>query len=136
MKRIGPAGVAVAAAIGILATSCSSGPNEVPSAWIRDTYEYGYVNGTGGYVASSGRPEKVAAAINDNTAAAERLTSGGMVFLRYEDDMVAVSPHESGSFIDIDDYEDGYNRYRSHVGGIWPAPGSKGFRGGGPGSGK
>lgn len=136
MKRIGPAAAAVTAAVGILATGCSSGPNEVPSEWIRDTYDYGYVSGIGGYVDSSDKPQKVADEIDGNTAAADRHADGGMVFLRYEDDMVAVKPHKSGSFIDVDEYDDGYDRYRSHVGSIWPAPGSKGFRGGGPGSGK
>lgn len=136
MKRIGPAAAAVTAAFGMLATGCSSGANDVPRNWIRDTYRSAFVNGDSGYTDSSDTPEKVADEITANTAAADRHSSGGMVFLRYDEDMVAISPHASGSFIDVDDYDDGYNRHRSHVGSIWPAPGSKSFRGGGPGSGK
>ncbi|MDT0380325.1 DUF4247 domain-containing protein [Streptomyces sp. DSM 42041] len=135
MKRIGPASVAMAAAVGILATGCSSSaPNEVPDQWISSTYEYEL----GDYVDPSDAPRKVADEIDGHTAAADRLSDDGMVFLRYEDDMVAISPRTSGSgsVIDIDDYDDGYDRWGSHVRSKWPAPGSGSFRGGGPGLGK
>lgn len=134
MKRIGPASVAVTAAVGILATGCSSGPNEAPDDWIGQEYEYTM----GDYVDRSDPPSKVADEIDGHTKSVERLSDDGMVFLQYADDIVAISPRSTGpgSVIDVDDYEDSYDRYRSHVGGYWPAPGSRSFRGGGPGSGK
>lgn len=134
MKRIGPASVAITAAVGILATGCSGSPNDVPDSWISSTYEYEM----GDYVDPTDSPTKVADEIDGHTDAADRLSDDGMVFLRYDDDMVAITPRTSGSgsVIDIDDYEDGYDRYSSHVRARWPAPGSGSFRGGGPGVGK
>lgn len=133
MKRTGPVSVAVTAAVGILATGCSSAPNDVPYSWVSSTYEYEM----GDYVDRSDPPPEVADEIHGHTAAADRLSDDGMIFLRYSDDIVAISPQTtgSGSVIDIDDYDDGYDRWHSHV-GKWPAPGSRGFRGGGPGVGK
>lgn len=134
MKRTGPAAAAVTAAVGLLATGCSSAPNDVPYSWISDTYSYSM----GNYVDRSDPPSKVADEIDGHTKAADRIFDDGMVFLRYEDDIVAISPRTdsaSGSVIDVDDYEDGYDRWRSHV-RTWPAPGSSSFRGGGHGFGK
>jgi hypothetical protein len=134
MKRIGPASAALTAAIGILVTGCSNAaPNDVPYDWIGQNYSYTM----GDYVDASDGPSQVADEIDGHTKAAERISDDGKVFLQYRDDIVAVSPRGSGSgsVIDIDDYEDGYDRWRSHV-SSWPAPGSRSFRGGGPGFGK
>jgi hypothetical protein len=133
MKRIGPASAAMAAAVGILATGCSNTPNDVPDSWIRSTYELDL----GEYVDRSDPPSKVADEIHGHTAAADRLSDDGMVFLRYSDDIVAINTLSSGSgsVIYIEDYDDGYDRWRTHI-SSWPAPGSDDFRGGGPGFGK
>lgn len=133
MKRIGPSTAALTAVVGILATGCSSGPNEVPRTWISQNYEYDM----GNYVDRTDAPASVAREIQDNTRAEDRIFDDGMVFLRYADDIVAIRPNtgRSGSVIDIDDYDDGYDRWRTHV-YSWPAPGSSSFRGGGHGFGK
>ncbi|MFR9675521.1 DUF4247 domain-containing protein [Streptomyces sp. TR02-1] len=134
MKRIGPASVAVTATVSFLATGCSAAPNDVPYSWISSTYEYEM----GNYLDPSDPPSEVADEIDGHTAAADRLSDDGMVFLRYDDDMVAIGPRSvgTGSVIDVDDYDDGYDRWSSHVRRSWPAPGSSSFRGGGPGFGK
>ncbi|HET6635808.1 MAG TPA: DUF4247 domain-containing protein [Streptomyces sp.] len=130
MKRIRP--VVAVVALGLLATGC--GENDVPSNWISQQYHYDGVSN--GYLDRSDAPRKVADEIDAHTKAADRLSDGGMVFLRYDEDMVAVSRHGSGSLIEVEDYDDGYRRWGYHVRNRWPAPGSDSFRGGGPGSGK
>lgn len=116
-------------------TACSGGSdsgNDVPAGWIRN--EYG---GSGaGYVDRSDTTSAVADEIHGHTSARDRTSDGGMVFLRYRDDIVSVTPHQNGSRIEIDDYDSGYRRWKSHIGSVWPDPDSSGFRGGGPGSGK
>ncbi|MFF8831136.1 DUF4247 domain-containing protein [Streptomyces sp. NPDC015131] len=119
--------------------ACSSdsddddGGNAVPAGWIRGTYSS---SGTG-YVDRTDPVSKVSDEIHGNTRSVDRIADGRMAFLRYRDDIVAISPHTSGrgSLIEIDDYRTGYSRWRTHL-GSWPDPSSASFRGGGPGSGK
>jgi hypothetical protein len=130
MKRIRLT-VAVVA-LGLLATGC--GENDVPSSWIARQYHRD--TASNGYLDRSDSPKQVADEITGHTKAEDRLADGGMIFLRYDEDMVAVSRHGSGSLIQIEDYDDGYRRWGYHVRNHWPAPDSDSFRGGGPGSGK
>jgi hypothetical protein len=60
------------------------------------------------------------------------------VFLRYNDDMIAVTPSGTGSRIEIDDSERGYRAWYPYIGPRWGGPGGRSalFRGGGPGAGK
>ena len=72
---------------------------------------------------------------------AEQLVDPGGTFLRYADDIVAVTPRaEGGSTIYLDDEDRGYNRWFPYVVGFWGFGGSGGpiggTRGGGPGAGK
>lgn len=56
-------------------------------------------------------------------------------YLRYDDDwLVAVYPNNSQTFIEVQEFDDGYRRHRSHLAG-YGAFGSA-FRGGGDGFGK
>ncbi|MFF8289400.1 DUF4247 domain-containing protein [Streptomyces sp. NPDC016309] len=119
--------------------ACSSDPddddgNDVPSGWIRGQYSSSGAD----YVDRTDPVPKVAGEINGNTSAVDRVSDGGKEFLRYRNDIVAISPHTSGtgSLIEIADYRTGYSRWRTHVGSVWPDPDSAAFRGGGPGSGK
>lgn len=115
-------------------TACSSEPdddNDVPSAWIRQQYSSSGV----GYV-DKDTTGKVAKEIDGNTAARDRVDDAGKVFLRYRDDIVAITPHQDGSRIEMDDYRTGYRRWKTNIGSVWPDPDSAAFRGGGPGSGK
>ncbi len=69
---------------------------------------------------------------------AEELVDPGGTFLRYSDDIVAVTPRaEGGSTIYLDDEDRGYNRWFVYVGGFWGVGSPVGAtRGGGPGAGK
>ena len=109
---------------------------------IRDRYTLiGTTNGgRSTEYSSTDRPSVVAASIADRWKPAERLTDPSGFFLRYRNDIVAVTPGPdgSGSRIFVDDERRGYNRWYPYVGGYWgtysgPA---EGFRGGGPGAGK
>lgn len=89
---------------------------------------------------SPGRPSAVAASIADRWKPSERLADPSGFFLRYRNDIVAVTPAAdgSGSRIFVDDERRGYARWYPYVGGYWgtfSGPG-EGFRGGGPGAGK
>ena len=89
-------------------------------------------------------PDDVTTTAADISAAwkpAERLVDPGGTFLRYADDIVAVTPRaEGGSTIYVDDEDRGYDRWFPYVVGFWGFGGSGGpvggTRGGGPGAGK
>ncbi|MGI5194271.1 DUF4247 domain-containing protein [Streptomyces sp. CA-288835] len=125
---------AVAAALAAtLLTACSGDGDDdaAPREWISKTYTE-----TGAdWRDSNSTPSEVAQAIHTERAAEDRTSGDSMEFLRYGDDMVTVSPHRSGSLIEIDDYRDGYRRHKRHL-TFWPDPDSASFRGGGPGEGK
>ena len=68
----------------------------------------------------------------------ERSTPAGH-FLRYDDDIVTISPEDGGgSRIVVDDEETGYRRGFVYLGGWWGSYSgpAESFRGGGPGGGK
>ena len=84
---------------------------------------------------------RTAADISDAWKPAERLVDPGGTFLRYADDIVAVTPRaEGGSTVYLDDEDRGYDRWFPYVVGFWGVGGSGGpvggTRGGGPGTGK
>ena len=84
---------------------------------------------------------RTAADIRSAWKPAEELVDPGGTFLRYSDDIVAVTPDpDGGSTVFLDDEERGYNRWFPYVVGFWGFGGSGGpvggTRGGGPGAGK
>ena len=89
-------------------------------------------------------PDTVTATAADIRSAwkpAEEVVDPGGTFLRYSDDIVAVTPRaEGGSTVYLDDEDRGYNRWFPYVVGFWGSGGSGGAiggtRGGGPGAGK
>ena len=79
--------------------------------------------------------------IKDAWKPAQEVVDPGGTFLRYSDDIVAVTPRaEGGSTVYLDDEDRGYNRWFPYVVGFWGFGGSGGpvggTRGGGPGAGK
>ncbi|WP_103501463.1 MULTISPECIES: DUF4247 domain-containing protein [unclassified Streptomyces] len=134
--------VAVALALMVL-TACggSSRHNEVPRSYITSTY-----TASGAYyLASNMAPASVASDISRESKARDRVNKRDKVYLRYHNDVVAITKHEDGSRIEILNYRSAHSTWNTDIGTIWPAPGSSGtgsgsggggFRGGGPGSGK
>ncbi|UVS76717.1 DUF4247 domain-containing protein [Actinokineospora sp. UTMC 2448] len=83
-------------------------------------------------------PSAVTAAIVGAWKPVSQYADASGVYLRYNDDMVLVRPHNGGSVIRVDDVDRAYRRYHSHVSGYWGWTSGHGesFRGRGPGAGK
>jgi hypothetical protein len=106
-----------------------------------DTYEVVEQDGRSATFRSPDPVSETAASIRAAWTPAEEVVDPGGTFLRYSDDIVAVTPDASGgSTVYLDDEERGYNRWFPYVVGFWGVGGSGGpiggTRGGGPGAGK
>jgi len=64
--------------------------------------------------------------------AQDRVDTDGRTYFRFSESMVAIHPASTGSRVYLDDYERGYQRWRSDVSPYWGPEN----RGGGPGEGK
>ena len=105
------------------------------------TYEVVERDGDSYVLRSPDTVTRTAADIADAWKPAERLVDPGGTFLRYSDDIVAVTPRaEGGSTVHLDDEDRGYDRWFPYVVGFWGVGGGGGpvggTRGGGPGAGK
>ena len=105
------------------------------------TYQVTAQDGRSYTLASAKSVPDTAADIRDAWRPAQEVVDPGGTFLRYSDDIVAVTPNpEGGSTIYLDDEDRGYNRWFPYVVGFWGTGGSGGpvggVRGGGPGAGK
>ena len=105
------------------------------------TYEVVESEGDSYTLHSDDTVSRTAADIRSAWKPAEELVDPGGTFLRYSDDIVAVTPDpDGGSTVFLDDEERGYNRWFPYVVGFWGFGGSGGpvggTRGGGPGDGK
>lgn len=87
---------------------------------------------------ADGTPARVAASIADRWKPAERINDPGGYFLRYRNEIVAVTADGEGSRIYVDDQNRGYARWYPYIGGTWGTFSGRGedFRGGGPLAGK
>ncbi|MGW5050471.1 DUF4247 domain-containing protein [Actinokineospora sp. NPDC004072] len=87
---------------------------------------------------STADPSTVTAAIVGAWKPVAQYADASGVYLRYNDDMVLVRPHNGGSVIRVDDVDRAYRRYHSHVSSSWGWTSGHGesFRGRGPGAGK
>ncbi len=110
-------------------------------AHVLRTYQVVEQDGDSYVLRSPDTVTRTAADIASAWKPAERLVDPGGTFLRYSDDIVAVTPRaEGGSTVYLDDEDRGYNRWFPYVVGFWGLGGSGGpvggTRGGGPGTGK
>ncbi|WP_129840027.1 DUF4247 domain-containing protein [Streptomyces sp. RFCAC02] len=133
--RAGAAATAATAAL--LLTACGADDPDVPRSWIADHYRPASTSAS--WQDTEDAPDRVADEIEGERGAMDRETGDSMVFLRYDDDIVIISPRTGGgSVIAIEDYATGRSHYSSYV-SHWPSSQSSSggdFRGGGPGSGK
>ena len=110
-------------------------------AHVLRTYDVVSQDGDSYTLRSAETVTRTAADIKRAWKPAEELVDPGGTFLRYSDDIVAVTPRaEGGSTVYLDDEDRGYNRWFPYVVGFWGFGGSGGpvggTRGGGPGAGK
>lgn len=87
---------------------------------------------------SDQKPKAVYEEIRSAVSPADTQVDPQGYFLRYSDDIVAVTANGSGSRIYLDDERRGYSHWFPFVAGVWGTGGGagEGFRGGGPGAGK
>ncbi len=109
-----------------------------PRPYLDDRYRLVSSEGSSRVYQADVPPRRVFDDMRAAVPPAEALTDPGGYFLRYRDDIVAVTPEGSGSRVWLDDSDRGYARWYPYVGGFWgiytgPA---EGVRGGGPGTGK
>ncbi|MBC7302313.1 MAG: DUF4247 domain-containing protein [Nocardia sp.] len=78
-------------------------------------------------------PAAVAAAIAKATDPRDKRNTGDNHYLRFDDDLVAVSPHAGGSLVLVDNVSNGTRRHHAHVSGYgWTSGSAAGdYRGGG-----
>ena len=110
-------------------------------SYLLRTYDVVSQDGDSYVLRSPDNVTRTAADISSAWKPAERVVDPGGTFLRYSDDIVAVTPRaEGGSTVHLDDEDRGYNRWFPYVVGFWGVGGSGGpvggTRGGGPGTGK
>ena len=122
---------------GILALSRSGSVR----SYVLSTYEVESRDGDSYVLRSPRNVTDTARQIKDAWKPAQEVVDPGGTFLRYSDDVVAVTPRaEGGSTVYLDDEDRGYNRWFPYVVGFWGTGGSGGpiggTRGGGPGAGK
>lgn len=123
----------VASAIGAVATAGSV------RSHLAGTYALVSQEGRSAVYSSPQPPVAVARAIARRWRPSEQVNDPGGYFLRYRNDVVAVTPAgEGGSRIYVDDQRRGYARWYPYVGGRWGTFSGRGetVRGGGPGTGK
>lgn len=130
---------AVVALIGAVALASAIGRAGGVRGYLAETYTR--VSGSGDSVVyrAPGAPRTVYDDIRAATSPSDTLVEPNRYFLRYPDDVVAVTPGGGGSTIYLDDEKRGYQRWYPIIVPIWGGPfrGPGGlFRGGGPGSGK
>nr|WP_255494960.1 DUF4247 domain-containing protein [Nocardia sp. GTS18] len=82
-------------------------------------------------------PAAVAAAIAKATEPRDRRNTGDNHYLRFDKDLVAVSPHAGGSLVLVDSWANGTRRHHSHTSSYgWTSGSAAGdYRGGGSDSG-
>jgi len=126
------------AVVGIIALVVALGRTGGVRGYLADNYTR--VSGSGDSVVyrSPNSPRTVYDDIRTRHRPADTLVRPSGYYLRYPDDIVAVTPGGGESRIYLDDEDRGRARWFPIVGGFWGTsrgPG-EGFRGGGPGSGK
>ncbi|MQA16926.1 MAG: DUF4247 domain-containing protein [Pseudonocardiaceae bacterium] len=131
--------VAVVVLIGVVAIASAIGGSGGVRGYLADTYAR--VSGSGDSVVyrSPRSPRTVYDDIRAATSPSDAIVEPDRYFLRYPDDIVAVTPRGGGSTIYLDDEERGYQRWFPVIVPIWGGPFRSpggGFRGGGPGFGK
>ncbi|MFC4376382.1 DUF4247 domain-containing protein [Nocardia halotolerans] len=82
-------------------------------------------------------PAVVAATIAEATDPRDRRSTGDFHYLRFDDDLIAVSPHAGGALVLVDSWANGSRRNHKHVSGYgWTSGSAAGdYRGGGSDSG-
>lgn len=103
-----------------------------------DTYQRVPADGSSVVYRSTEKPKAAYESIRSAVTPADVVLEPEGYFLRYSDDIVAITADGSGSRIYVDDERRGYGHWFPFVAGVWGTGGGfgEGVRGGGPGAGK
>lgn len=105
--------------------------------YLNDHYHRQSASGNSIVYTSTAKPKAVYEQIRKDRPPADTQFDPSGYFLRYSDDIVAITASGGGSRIYLDDERRGYAHWLPFVGGVWGTGGSgENFRGGGPGGGK
>ena len=106
--------------------------------YLDDNYERVSSDGNSVVYTSDQKPKAVYEDIRSAVTPADVQVDPEGYFLRYSDDIVAITASGSGSRIYLDDERHGYAHWFPFVAGVWGTGGGlgEGVRGGGPGGGK
>jgi hypothetical protein len=106
-------------------------------SYLDDNFRRQSARGDSVVYTSSAKPKAVYEQIRGARPPADTRLDPSGYFLRYSDDIVAITASGTGSRIYVDDERRGYAHWLPFVGGVWGTGGSgENFRGGGPGGGK
>ena len=106
-------------------------------SYLDDNFRRQSANGNSIVYTSTAKPKTVYEQIRSARPPADTQLDPSGYFMRYSDDIVAVTASGTGSRIYVDDERRGYAHWLPFVGGVWGTGGSgENFRGGGPGGGK
>jgi hypothetical protein len=106
-------------------------------SYLDDNFRRQSASGNSVVYTSTSKPKAVYEQIRSARPPADTQFDPSGYFLRYSDDIVAITANGGGSRIYIDDERRGYSHWLLFVGGVWGTGGSgENFRGGGPGGGK
>ncbi|MFC4856603.1 DUF4247 domain-containing protein [Actinophytocola glycyrrhizae] len=106
-------------------------------SYLDDNFRRQSASGDSVVYTSTAKPKAVYEQIRGARKPADTRLDPSGYFLRYSDDIVAITANGTGSRIYIDDERRGYAHWLPFVGGVWGTGGSgENFRGGGPGGGK
>lgn len=106
-------------------------------SYLADNFHRQSANGDSIVYTTSAKPKAVYEQIRKARPPSDTQFDASGYFMRYSDDIVAITADGSGSRIYIDDERRGYAHWIGYVGGTWGTGGSgESFRGGGPGGGK
>ena len=103
-----------------------------------DNYHRVSADGDSVVYSSDSKPKAVYESIRSAVSPADTQVDPQGYFLRYSDDIVAITAEDGGSRIYLDDERRGYAHWFPFVVGVWGTGGGsgEGIRGGGPGAGK
>jgi hypothetical protein len=105
---------------------------------LADNYRRVSSDGDSIVYSSTSKPKAVYESIRSSVSPADVQVDPQGYFLRYSDDIVAVTASGTGSRIYLDDERRGYSHWFPFVVGFWGtgSGAGEGIRGGGPGAGK
>ncbi|MFC9471619.1 DUF4247 domain-containing protein [Nocardia sp. NPDC056952] len=122
----------VVAVVVVVVVTRDEDPREFVAEKYRRAQQLDQANNGLAFLATAA-PAAVAATIAKATDPRGRRNTGDNHYLRFDHDLVAVSPHPGGSLILVDSYANGTRRHHAHTSGYgWTSGSAAGdYRGGG-----